>query len=361
MKLGLGLYRSLLTESNFQFARQAGVTHLVVHLVDYFKGASPTLASGEPNMGWGVTRNQNVPWTYEDLVALKKVIESNGLTWEAIENFDPSHWHDILLDGPKKHEQMEQLKRTIQAIGRAGIPIMGYNFSVAGVWGWTKGPFGRGGATAVRYDESRIDKQTPIPNGMVWNMVYDPEASAGTVAAVESDELWERFEWFLSEILPVAEENGVRLALHPDDPPADTLRGAARLVNEPGKYQRMIDLVPSTSSAIEFCLGSLQEMTSGDVYNSIEHYGRQGKIGYVHFRNVRGKVPHYQEVFVDEGDIDMIRVVECLRDVGYDGVIIPDHTPEMSCAAPWHAGMAYALGYIRAAMQAVDRLSPNGA
>lgn len=357
MKLGLGLYRGLLTDSNFQFAKQAGVTHLVVHLVDYFKGSRPTLESGEPNMGWGVTQGQNHPWTYEELSAVKRVIESNGLTWEAIENFDPAHWHDILLDGPQKEMQMEQLKRTIQAVGRAGIPIMGYNFSIAGVWGWIKGPWGRGGAMAVRYDESRIDTQTPIPNGMAWNMVYDAEAPVGTVAPVGTDELWERFEWFLSQIIPVAEESGVRLALHPDDPPAEFLRGAARLVNEPYKYQRVIDAVQSDSNALEFCLGSLQEMREGDVYESIQHYGRQGKIAYVHFRNVRGKVPNYQEVFVDEGDLDMIRVVQCLKSVNYEGVLIPDHTPEMSCDAPWHAGMAYALGYIRAALQAVDRLS----
>ena len=358
MKLGLGLYRGLLSDDNFKFAKQAGVTHLVVHLVDYFKGANPTLASGEPNMGWGVTQNQNRPWEYDDIAALKKTIEANGLTWEAIENFDPSHWFDILLDGPKKKEQMEKLKRTIQMIGRAGIPIMGYNFSVAGVWGWTKGPFGRGGAMAVRYDESRINPQLPMPNGMVWNMVYDPDAPEGIVKPVDSEELWQRYKWFLSEIVPVAEEAGVKLALHPDDPPADSLRGAARLVNEPDKYQRVLDLVPSDSNALEFCLGSLQEMRDGDVYDSIERYGRQGKIAYVHFRNVRGKVPLYNEVFVDEGDLDMIRVVQTLRNVNYDGILIPDHTPEMSCDAPWHAGMAYALGYIRAAIQAAERLQP---
>jgi mannonate dehydratase len=355
MKLGLGLYRSLLTPENFAFAKQAGVTHLVVHLVDYFKGATPTLTSGPATLGWGVTRNQDRPWTYDELAAIKREIEAHGLAWEAIENFDPSHWHDVLLDGPRKREQMEGLKRTIQAVGRAGIPVMGYNFSIAGVWGWTKGPFGRGGARALVYDESKIDKGTPMPNGMVWNMVYDPDAPPGVVPPVSSDEIWQRLEWFLSEILPVAEESGVRLALHPDDPPTDQLRGGARLVNTPGKYQRVLDLVPSPASALEYCLGSLQEMAEGDVYEATAHYGRLGKIAYVHFRNVRGKVPHYQEVFVDEGDLDMVRVLSILRDVGYDGVIIPDHTPEMTCAAPWHAGMAFALGYIRAAMQAVER------
>ncbi len=292
MKLGLGLYRGLLTPDNYQFAKQAGVTHLVVHLVDYFAGAEPALTSGPPTLGWGVTRNQDKPWTYEELAAIKREIEGNGLTWEAIENFDPSHWSDVLLDGPRKREQMEGLKRTIQAVGRAGIPIMGYNFSLAGVWGWTKGPWGRGGAKALVYDESAIDPQLPMPNGMVWNMVYDPDAPPGTVLPVTNDELWERLRWFLSELLPVAEENGVRLALHPDDPPTERLRGTARLVNRPHKYQRMLDLVPSPASALEFCLGTLQEC-SGDesVYDAIAHYGRQGKIGYVHSATCAGKCP----------------------------------------------------------------------
>jgi mannonate dehydratase len=353
MKLGLGLYRGLLTEDNFQFAKQAGVSHLVVHLVDYFQGTNPELASGSNDMGWGITRNAQRPWDHDDLMGLKRSIEASGLTWEAIENFDPSHWYDVLLDGPRKAEQLEHLKRTIQVIGKVGVPIMGYNFSLAGVWGWVKGPYGRGGAKALVYDERAIDKDVPMPNGMVWNMVYDPDAPAGTVPPVSSAEIWERLEHFLRTIVPVAEEAGVKLALHPDDPPTDTLRGTARLVNAPDKYQRVIDMVPSTSNALEFCLGSLQEMPTGDVYQAIEQYGRQQRIAYVHFRNVRGKVPRYQEVFVDEGDLDMVRAMRALGDVGYDGVIIPDHTPEMTCGAPWHAGMAFALGYIKGVMQAV--------
>ena len=113
MKLGLGLYRSLLTQDNYAFAKQAGVTHLVVHLVDYFKGSTPSLASGPPTLGWGVTQNQGRPWDYDDLRGLKREIEANGLAWEAIENFDPSHWYDQLLDGPRKREQMEGFKRII--------------------------------------------------------------------------------------------------------------------------------------------------------------------------------------------------------------------------------------------------------
>jgi mannonate dehydratase len=95
-------------------------------------------------------------------------------------------------------------------------------------------------------------------------------------------------------------------------------------------------------------------MSEGDVYEALDRHSRQGNIAYVHFRNVRGRVPRYHEVFVDEGDLDMLRVVRILHRNGYQGVIIPDHTPEMTCAAPWHAGMAFALGYIRAAMQAAE-------
>ena len=132
-KLGLGLYKSLLTKNNFEFARQAGATHLVVQLVDYIKGGSnPRLSQNYLN-GWGITKNQKNLWEYDDLIRLKKDIESHGLTWEAIENFDPSHWFDILLDGPKRDQQMSNLKYMVANIGKAGIPIIGYYFSIAGV------------------------------------------------------------------------------------------------------------------------------------------------------------------------------------------------------------------------------------
>jgi len=194
----------------------------------------------------------------------------------------------------------------------------------------------------------------PMPAGMVWNMVYDPGATSGTVPSVTHEELWRRLAAFLSEVLPVAEAAGVRLALHPDDPPMPTMRGQPRLVYQPGHYQRVIDLNSSRANALEFCLGTLAEMTDGDLYQTVEHYCRQGRLAYVHCRNVTGKVPHYRETFVDDGDIDVIRVFRLLHRHGFDGVIIPDHTPQMTCDAPWHAGMAYALGYLQAAKKAVE-------
>ncbi len=354
MKLGLGLYRHMLTRENFQFARQGGATHLVVHLVDYFKGGAHGAHDNQPTgaeRGWGLAGDPHKLWTLEELVALRRDVNDAGLELEAIENFDPAHWHDVLLDGPKKRAQFENLKTIVRRVGEAGIPILGYNFSIAGVAGRVTGPFARGGAISVGMD-GPLD--APLPRGMVWNMVYDENAERGFVPPVTHEELWRRHGEFLDELVPVAEAAGVTLAAHPDDPPTPTLRGHARLVYQPHLYQRLLDRRPSPANALEFCLGTLAEMTEGDLYEAVDQYSRQGKLAYVHFRNVNGKAPHYRETFVDDGDIDMLRVLKILKTNGYNGVLIPDHTPQMTCAAPWHAGMAHALGYLRAALQAIE-------
>jgi mannonate dehydratase len=229
--------------------------------------------------------------------------------------------------------------------------VLGYNFSIAGVCGRMHKPYARGGAMSVGM-EGPLD--APMPNGMVWNMIYDEDAPAGTLPSATNEELWRRFGDFLDEVIPVAEEAGVKLALHPDDPPLPTMRGQPRLVYQPHLYQRVLDRKPSRANALEFCLGALAEMTEGNVYEAVEQYARQKKLAYVHVRNVTGKVPFYRETFIDDGDIDMVRVLQILQQNNYDGVLIPDRTPQMSCNAPWHAGMAFALGYLRAALQMLE-------
>ncbi len=355
MKLGLGLYRHLLTRENFRFARQAGATHVVAHLVDYFKGGPHDAPDDQPTgteRGWGFAGDPEKLWSLEELLDLRKAVEAEGLKLEAIENFDPAHWHDVLLDGPKRRQQLNNLKILIRRLGQAAVPIMGYNFSLAGVCGRTNRPYARGGAMSVGM-EGPLD--APMPNGMVWNMIYDPNAPKGFVPSIKQAELWQRFGDFLDEVVPVAEEAGVKLALHPDDPPLPTLRAQPRLVHQPYLYQRVLDRKPSPANMLEFCVGTLAEMTEGDIYETVDPYSRQKKVAYVHFRNVTGKVPNYRETFIDEGDVDMIRVLQILKRNGYDGVLIPDHTPQMSCGAPWHAGMAYAMGYLRAVLQMIEK------
>lgn len=354
MKLGLGLYRHALTPENFRFARQCGCTHIVAHLVDYFNGGAHSKADDQPTggkQGWGYAGDPKKLWSLEELQSLVKAAAQEGLKIAAIENFDPAHWFDVLLDGPKRREQMDGLKTIIRRMGQAGIPCMGYNFSLAGVGGRISGPFARGQAVAVGVDGQ---DNTPIPNGMVWNMVYDPLAPAGTMAEITSDELWLRAKRFLDELLPVAEEAKVHLAAHPDDPPFATLRNTPRLVYQPALYQKLLDLNSSPCNGLEFCVGSIAEMTQGDVYEAVDQYSRQGKICYVHLRNVRGKIPSYRETFIDEGDVDILRVLRILKENHFNGVLIPDHAPQMSCSAPWHAGMAFALGYISAALAAIQ-------
>jgi mannonate dehydratase len=356
MKVGLGLYRHMLTRDYYDFARQAGCTHVVVHLVDYFnQGATnprhnqPTGAKYEP---WGVAGDPEKLWTVAELQGLRQEIEDSGLMLAAIENLDPAHWHDVLLDGPRRPQHIENVKTILRRMGDAGIQVLGYNFSLAGVCGRVTTPSGRGRALTLGMDGPADDQ--PVPNGEVWNMIFDRNAPPGCLASVSHEELWRRLQRFLEDVLPVAEQSGVRLAAHPDDPPMPTMRGQPRLVFQPHMYQRLLDLVPSRCNALELCVGTIAEMTEGDVHEVVDQYSRQGKIAYLHLRNVVGKVPHYRETFIDEGEVNMVRILSILKRNNFDGVIIPDHTPQMSCAAPWHSGMAHTLGFILAVKAMLD-------
>ena len=136
MKLGLGLYRHMLTRENFQFARQAGATHIVAHLVDYFQGRRQLMPISRPApIRLGTGRRSRTGCGCRRIDRAPPRINAAGLELEAIENFDPAHWHDVLLDGPKKRQHLENIKTIIRRVGEAGIPMIGYNFSIAGVCG----------------------------------------------------------------------------------------------------------------------------------------------------------------------------------------------------------------------------------
>ncbi len=348
MKLGLALGGTMITQDNLRFARQAGVTHIILHLSDY--GYQRDQVPERWRGAHGMTGSSPV-WTYEYLAQMKQTVNDEGLVLEALENFNPYFWSDILLDGPRKEEQMAGIQQLISDVGKVGIPIFGYNFSIAGVWGQSSEPEARGGAFTAAFHNPN---QTPIQKGMVWNMVYDPNAPEGTIGEVTAEQIWSRAEYFLNNILPVAEKAGVVMAAHPDDPPLPTVRGTARLIHQPMMYQHLFDLVPSQNSQAELCVGTLAEMTErNDFYPAIEQYAQAGKVAYVHLRNVSGVVPNYVEKFVDEGDTNIPRVLRILHQGGFDGVITPDHSPGMTCPAPWHAGTAFQLGYLKAVIELI--------
>ncbi len=353
MHIGLGLYRHMLNAEYFSFAQQIGCSHLIIHLADYYSHQVVTATDEKHN--YGESRKDDEIWNDEYLLSLKELASRFGLTIYGIENFNPVDWYDVLLDGPRKEEQMAHLKEIIRMVGRVGIKSFGYNFSIAGVWGHQHKHVARGGAESVCFDASVLNIDAPIPNGQIWNMTYDSSTSEGFIPPVSSEELWRRYEWFLKEILPVAEKSGVEMALHPDDPPMPCLRQAARLVYQPELYQRVIEIDSSPANKFEFCMGSLQEMTHGDIYQVTREYLKQGRISYVHFRNVKGKVPCYDEVFIDEGDIDMYKALRIFAEYDFDGVLIPDHTPLITHGGdPWKAGMAYAVGYMNALVKVIE-------
>jgi mannonate dehydratase len=357
LKVGLSLHGALLSEEGARFASQLGVQDVVVHLTDYGRNAdNASYLTG----GVGPINGDCIDaplWSYEHMANIVAMLGRHGVRVAAMENISPNFWSDILLDGPKKNEQMASIKQLVRDAGRAGIPIIGYNFSLAGVWGWQRKPIARGGAVTAVFAGGEIDMQAPLPDGMVGNMRYRGAIPGAMPQTVDDETLWVRLAWFLRELVPVAEEAGVKLAAHPDDPPVERLRGTARLVNSHAKYDRLLAIAPSPANALEYCVGSLAEMREGDVYETTRRFARAGSIAYVHFRNVRGRVPNYVETFVDDGDVDMAEIVRVLHEEGYDGVLVPDHVPELDCPAPWHAGHAYTVGYMKALVANAAALS----
>ena len=177
------------------------------------------------------------------------------------------------------------------------------------------------------------------------------DAPAGEVS---SDQVWSRIAYSYERIVPVTEEASIRLATHPDDPPMAYYRGVRQVLNSFQGSQRFIKLVPSPYNGLLLCLGCMQE-AGEDVPEVIRYFGQRDRIFYVRSRNVRGTVPEYVEVFPHEGDGDMVAALAALKEVGYQGYVVPDHhiglvgdTEWMHCSRAWH------VGYIRGLMQALE-------
>jgi mannonate dehydratase len=226
----------------------------------------------------------------------------------------------------------------LRSISAVGIPALGYNFKPMGNFR-TTATFGRGEGMYSTFDYEEFLQNRPTP--------HDPQVSEA--------EMWEHMAYFLKRVIPVAEQEGVQMALHPDDPPiSEPLAGVAQIASTLDQFRRIFDLVPSDTNGMLFCQGCVTEM-GVNVYEAIREMGSKGKIIFVHFRNVRGVLPSFQEVFVDEGDVDMYRAMAVYRDVGFNGPFMMDHTPRLIQMQSGWAGRAYAVGYIRGLIQSVYR------
>ena len=265
----------------------------------------------------------------------RRLAEAHGLRLYNVALGGPD---EITLALPGRDKKIEQWRQLLRALGKAQVRTLGYNFKPVGNFR-TPSAIGRGGARYSTFDYGEFAKDPP----------FYPEKQIGEA------QLLDHLYYFLERILPVAQEEGVRLALHPDDPPIpEPMGGAARIVSSIEHYQRIFSLVPSPANAMLFCQGCVAEM-GVDVYQAIRTIGQLDKIAYVHFRNVRGTPRSFQEVFVDEGQVDMYRAMQTYKEAGFAGPFMMDHTPEIPLDREGREGHAFAVGYIRAMIQAVYR------
>lgn len=304
-------------------AKQLGVTHAVTGVPD-----SP---DGPP------------PWDYMHLLRLKQRFQDAGLELAVIESAPPSIHEPIKLGLPNRDERIDRFCELVENMGRVGIPVMCHNF-MAG-FGWLRTSMStptRGGALVSSYDHSLM-KDAPLTE---WGEITE-------------EQLWDNMRAFLTKVVPVAEKAGVKLAVHPDDPPLSPIRGIARILTRPDQFQRVIDMVPSPSNGITFCQGNFSAM-GVDVPETIRHFGRQKQIHFVHFRDVRGTPERFSETFHEEGQTDMFDAMAAYGEVDFDGPMRLDHAPTMATEnndRPGYEtmGRLFAIGYIKGLMEGVKK------
>ena len=276
-------------------------------------------------------------WQLQDLVKLRLRVEQFGMKLSALENVPTSFYDHIMLNGPRRDEQIENMIATVRNMARAGIPIFGYNWMPSHVWR-TPPALIRGGALATAYDHA-LGSKYPLTHGREYS----------------EEEMWQNLEHWIKIITPVAEEEGIRLGIHPCDPPVDKLGGIPQLLRSFESYKRLVEIYPSDSNGIEFCQGTFSEMKD-DIYEMIDYFASRKKILYVHFRNVSSKVPNFYEEFVNTGYVDMYKAMKIYHKHNFDGFFIDDHVPHTHGDTPWgHRGRAFANGYIQAMIEAVQK------
>ncbi|MGD9710963.1 MAG: mannonate dehydratase [Thermomicrobiales bacterium] len=301
-------------------------------------------------------------WEKADLQALVEQVESHGLVFEAIENV-PIHFYDKAMLGlPGRDQQIEHYQATIRHVGEAGVPILGYHWMPNSVWRTSRTTPGRGGALVTSFD---LDMAMRSGNELSRSFVAKRDERVDSVAVLEADEeqvsaeqMWENYAYFMKAVLPVAEEAGVKLALHPDDPPVPMLGGVARLFRNVEGFKKA-EAIAGESQAwgLDLCLGCCSEMPGGadNVMEMVEYFGPRGKILYVHFRDVQGTVPVFQECFIGEGNYDPAAVMLALYRSGFDGFLLDDHVPHMDDDSDWaHRGRAHAIGYMQGLINAIQ-------
>lgn len=302
---------------------------------------------------------ENGYWSLAELRELRDRCDRDGLVIEGLENVPAEHFVKVQRGLPGRDEQIENYQRTIRNLAKVGITLLGYNFLTTYVWRTDMGGLGRGGAAVTGFDLDVADRGNALA-------AYKLTPTEPIVEPLTADRMWDNHQYFLDAVLPVAEQEGVRLALHPDDPPVDTpLGGATRIFTSPAAlveaWRRAGD---SPAWGLNFCVGTVSEMNGEQSVNEvIDTLGAAGRIWYVHFRDVRGTVPRFTESFLGEGNLNPARVIRRLHETGFDGFLIDDHVPAMigdvgtwgdtSSEAYCSRGRAHAIGYLQGVFNAL--------
>ncbi len=339
IRLSLG-HVERLDDTVATFARQLGIRGVQLHAPADLPGAD----------GY---------WSVAELVALRERCEAAGLAIDGLENVPVAHFSKVQRGEPGREEQIENYRKTLRNMAQAGIFLLGYNFLPTYVCRTDMKAAGRGGATVTAFD---------LAAAGAGNALSDYKLTPGGEPAepIDADQMWANHQYFLDAVLPVAEEEGVRLALHPDDPPVDVaLGGAARIFTSPAALiAAFLQAGSSPAWGLDLCLGTVSEMGGEKAISEvIDFFGPKGRICYVHFRDVQGVVPSFRECFLGEGNFDPAAVIRQLAVSGFDGFLIDDHVPAMvgdpgtwgdtSTEAYCSRGRAYAIGYLQGLLKAL--------
>ena len=285
--------------------------------------------------------------SYDYYASRKQLFAQHGIK---VHGFGSSSVHNqdaIVLGLPDRDAKIEEYKTHLRNLGKAGIPYTTYAHMANGIWS-TEREFTRGGAPARAFNLETA--QTGHWAGVAYNMPLTHER------VYTREEIWENFAYFIKQVAPVAEEAGVRIGIHPDDPPVPELGGIPRCIFSSYEgYQRALDIADSPNVGVCLCVGCWLEggdLMGKGVVDTIHAFGEQKKLFKVHFRNVDKPLPHFVETFLDDGYMDMYKVLKAMREVDFDGVFIADHIPQM--ANDHRIGSAFSIGYMKALLERVN-------
>jgi len=276
---------------------------------------------------------------YETFTEIKRKVESAGLKVSNIGNAKVHNMPEVTLNLPGRDRKIEEYKQYLRDLGRAGIFYTTYAHMGNGIWS-SEPEQTRGGAQARAFHLSTA-------KGHWLSQTFEPPLTQGRTFS--NKELWDNYTYFIRQVVPVAEEAGVRIGIHPDDPPVPMLGGVPRCIfgNFAG-YVRALEIANSPNVGVCLCCGTWMEGGAAmgkNVFDAARAFARLGKLWKIHFRNVTAPAPDFVETFVDDGYTDMKKLMRTLIEVDFRGILIADHVPRM--VEP-RASWAYNIGYIKA-------------